>query len=244
MVKWKEGLVMLNEKDVFLNGEADAYFTRNKNTMVAKGEVSYSTKLLVEFLKNQNKCLDFWKDKEILEVGVCYGYNLKYLQDNLGTICYGIEPSALAVEFGKEKYNKEMAEKNIQLQLICGTSDELPYKDLKFDVVILGFCMFWVDRKYLMKTVSEADRVLKEGGYLVIVDFDTFIPYKKDNVHNPDAWTYKMQYINLFLSNPQYCLVDKKSFSDDGEKFCKEIQERISFNVLYKDNVDNSYIQD
>lgn len=49
MVKWKEGLVMLNEKDVFLNGEADAYFTRNKNTMVAKGEVSYSTKLLVEF---------------------------------------------------------------------------------------------------------------------------------------------------------------------------------------------------
>ena len=100
-----------------------------------------------------------------------------------------------------------MAEKNIQLQLICGTSDELPYKDLKFDVVILGFCMFWVDRKYLMKTVSEADRVLKEGGYLVIVDFDTFIPYKKDNVHNPDAWTYKMQYINLFLSNPQYCLV-------------------------------------
>ena len=94
-----------------------------------------------------------------------------------------------------------------------------------------------------MKTVSEADRVLKDGGYLAVIDFDTPVPYKRDNVHNPDAWTYKMQYINLFLANPQYCLADKRSFSHKDNMFCEEIQERVSFNILYKDSVDNSYIR-
>lgn len=238
MVRWEESTVMADEKDVFLNGEADSWFSRNKDALVRNGEVSYGTKLLLEFLKGQSKGTGYWKDRTILEIGACYGYNLKYLSDNLGTECYGIEPSAQAVKYGKEKY-KDTGKVN----LVCGTSDLLPYGDLKFDVIILGFCMFWVDRKYLMKTVSEADRVLKDGGYLAVIDFDTPVPYKRDNIHNPDAWTYKMQYINLFLANPQYCLADKKVFSDGGQFFCKEIQERVSFNVLYKDSVDNSYIK-
>ncbi len=141
-----------------------------------------------------------------------------------------------AVNFGNAKYKEKV---NLQQ----GTSDNLPYGDEMFDVVILGFCMFWVDRRYLMRTVSEADRVLKQNGYLIIIDFDTETPYKRDNTHNPDAWTYKMQYSALFLANPQYYLVEKKSFTHSQLFFCEDIQERISFNVLYKDNVDKVYIR-
>lgn len=117
--------------------------------------------------------------------------------------CYGIEPSLEAVNYGKEKYNGE-------IDLVQGTSDEFPYKNEKFDIVILGFCLFWVDRKYLLRSVSEADRVLKERGYLVIVDFDTSIPYKRENIHNQDMRTYKMQYSKLFLANPQYFLCENR----------------------------------
>ncbi len=228
---------MVDEKKVFLNGEADSYFIRNKDTLIANGEVSYGIKLLIEFLNRQD--LEMWDEsKKILEIGACYGYNLKYLSDRINIECYGIEPSIEAINYGKLRYKD-----NSKIHLVCGTSDELPYKDSLFDVVVLGCCMFWVDRKYLMKTVSEVDRVLKDGGYLAIIDFDTSVPYKRDNIHNHDAWTYKMQYINLFLSNPQYYMVDRKCFSRSGQMFCKEVQERISFNVLYKDNVDNSYIK-
>lgn len=172
----------------------------------------------------------------MLEIGACYGKNLKYLSDEFGMKAYGIEPSFEAVSYGKEKYNSKIV-------LSQGTSDDLPYENEKFNIVVLGFCLFWVDRKYLMKTVSEADRVLKENGYLVIVDFDTKIPFKRSNIHNPDAWTYKMQYSNLFLANPQYFLVKKINYSHTELFFCEDIQERICFDILYKENEDNVYIR-
>lgn len=76
---------------------------------------------------------------------------------------------------------------------------------------MFGFSLFWVDRKYLFKSVSEADRILKNGGFLFITDFDTVNPYKRINIHNKDTYTYKMNYSNIILSNPQYCLVEKKN---------------------------------
>lgn len=219
-------------EEKFLN-ESDAWFYRNKSIIVAKGEVSEGTKLASEFIEKSTLDID-WSKERILEIGACYGYNLKYLADKFDVMCYGIDPSGEAVKYGNEKF------KNINL--VQGSAENLPYNDEKFYIVIMGFCMYEIERRYLMRVVSEADRVLKEGGYLMLVDFDTYSPYKRRNIHNSEMWTYKMQYINLFLSNPQYCLVYKKSFSDNGMWFCKEIQERISFNVLYKDVVNNIYI--
>lgn len=51
MVRWEESTVMADEKDVFLNGEADSWFSRNKDALARNGEVSYGTELLLEFLK-------------------------------------------------------------------------------------------------------------------------------------------------------------------------------------------------
>lgn len=45
-----------------------------------------------------------------------------------------------------------------------GTADELNFPSEYFDIVMMAFCMFWVDRKYVMRAVAEADRVLKTGG--------------------------------------------------------------------------------
>lgn len=219
-----------------MRSEADAWFFRNKGYLAELGEVSEGTRLASEFLEGQNGS-DGWDGKHILEIGACYGYNLKYLSDKLGAKCYGIDPSAEAIKFGREKYGEEI---NLQE----GTSDALPYENGTFDVVIMGFCLYWVEREHLMRTVSEADRVLKEKGYLMLIDFDTAIPYKRANIHNSEVWTYKMQYVNLFLANPQYYLVNKTSFSDGQMSFCENKQERISFNVLFKEKIENAYVRD
>lgn len=171
-----------------------------------------------------------------MEIGACYGYNLDFIKNEIGGNVHGVEPSEAAVKYGNKKYMG-------RVDLRHGTSDNLPYEDEKFDIVIMGFCMFWVDRKYLMRTVAEADRVLRENGYLVIIDFDTAIPYKRDNKHNSAAWTYKMNYVDLFLANPQYYLVDKRSFSHTGLLFSEDVQERIMFNVLYKESVEDAYVR-
>lgn len=226
---------MEGEQNKTMDSEADAWFFRNKRYLEERLEVSEGTKRVLEFLEGQKEP-GSWTGKNILEIGACYGYNLKYLSDRLGTTCYGIEPSAAAINYGKEKYNGV-------IHLEQGTSDDLPYESEKFDVVIMGFCMYWVGRKYLMRTVAEADRVLKENGYLMLIDFDTAMPYKRVNVHNSEVWTYKMQYVNLFLANPQYYLVNKTNYSDISMAFSEDIQERISFNVLYKEKIEDAYVR-
>ena len=65
-------------------------------------------------------------------------------------------------------------------------------------ILLFGFSLFWVGRNYLFRSVAEADRILKPGGYLLLTDFDTINYYKRVNVHNEDAFTYKMNYANLF----------------------------------------------
>lgn len=52
------------------------------------------------------------------------------------------------------------------------------------DFVILGFCMYVVDRRYLLKTAAEIDRILKRGGFLLIEDFDAPNPVLRPNKHN------------------------------------------------------------
>ncbi len=46
----------MNEKKVFLDGEADAYFYRNKNAIIANGEISTGTKMSAEFFRKSNIC--------------------------------------------------------------------------------------------------------------------------------------------------------------------------------------------
>lgn len=151
----------------------------------------------------------------------------------------GVEPSEKAVHYG-ERLLKEEGNKNIILKQ--GTADKLEFEAEYFDIVIMAFCMFWVDRKYIMRAISEADRVLKTGGYLVSWDFDTKVPYRRVNKHNANVPTYKYDLTNLFLWNPQYSLIEKRSFSSTGDVFHKDIQERCALNIMYKDEIKDAYI--
>lgn len=118
----------------------------------------------------------------------------------------------------------------------------MAFDDESFDVVVIGFCWFWTDRKYLMRAMAEADRVLKTGGYLAVYDFDTKNPYVRKNVHNNNVPTYKMDIASLFLANPQYYLVEKRSFNENGIGFNVKVQEREALNVFYKQPIEDSYI--
>lgn len=110
-----------------------------------------------------------------------------------------------------------------------------------FDIVMFGFCFYCMDRKYLHRAVSEADRVLKNGGFLLIDDFYTSAAYKRPNKHDHNLFTYKYDYAKLFLSGPCYTLVEKTTYSHNGLAFDPEIQERVSTSILYKENADDVY---
>lgn len=229
----------MDAKEIFLKTEGDAWYRRNRIKIEEENNL-IAANLIVEFLNKQKKhglkslC---WKDMKILEVGCSYGYNLEKFCHEFPCHCYGIEPSREAVEDGKKRY------KNLPIKLTQGTGDYLPYEEQSMDIVIMGFCMFWMDRKYLLKAYAEADRVLKTNGLLIIYDFDTQIPYIRNNIHNRDAFTYKMDYAKLLISLPQYYLLDKTVYCHAGNFFDDSIQERISLQILYKEDVTDAYIR-
>ena len=87
----------------------------------------------------------------------------------------------------------------------------------------------------LFKVVSEADRVLKFNGKILIYDF-----YSKKSVvskysHNKFVKTHKMDFSKLFVNHPFYRVIYKK-FGDhlDINKMPKVQKDLISLFILNK----------
>ena len=100
----------------------------------------------------------------ICEIGCNYGYNLNYLYKRLYNITntievFGIDPSDKAIEHGKNKWRTNG---HIHLDKAC--SNELPFSDNQFDVVIVGFCLYITPREWIDESISEINRVLRRGG--------------------------------------------------------------------------------
>ncbi len=217
-------------KREYLEREGDAYFERNFDAQKVHGE-SIGVKLFYNFILCQVRGGVYAiRDKKVLEIGCCYGYNLAYLESQCDFKCYGVEPSPKAVSYGKQIFKDK-------IEIIQGTADELRFEDEFFDVVIVGTCLYQVDRVLLEQVLKEIDRVLVRGGFLVISDFDTPVPYKVDNKHNAMTPTFKDNYGDMFLHRPfSYSLAEKRSYTFGGDfAFSTNVQERMSTQILYKE---------
>lgn len=209
------------QKSEFLAGEADAWYRRNAEHLSANSPLR---DLAADTLAAE---LTGIARPRVLEVGCGRGDNLAALARRRAIDGHGIEPSASAVEAGRAALPG--------LDLRTGTADLLPYDDAAFDAVWFGFCLYLVDRELLGRCVAEADRVLKDGGVLCIVDFDPDVPSRRAYHHRPGLWSYKMDHSRLFLANPAYRLAHKVSASHAGIQWHPDPQERIGLWICRKD---------
>ena len=196
--------ITVKQKEIFLQSEGDAWHTRNKEA-IALSKLPDNDALLKElidfFPKSNHKV-------KILEIGCGDGTRLNWIKDNLNADCYGIEPSAQAV--------LEACSKRIDVKQ--GTADDLPFHSQSFDIVIFGFCLYLCDREDLFCIASEADRVLRMPGWLMILDFYSPDPYANDYHHRGGVQSYKMDYRTLFSWHPDYYCVTQKvrHFGEDA----------------------------
>ncbi len=86
----------MKQKDIFLSSEGDKWFARNQFA-VAERKLPVDDPLLLELLD----CLP-WEGK-ILEIGCGDGTRLAWIKNNLNLDCYGIDPSAKAIEVACSK---------------------------------------------------------------------------------------------------------------------------------------------
>jgi len=211
----------VSQKEEFLGGEGNGWFQRNRAALARPSPVRerFAQRVAAHLSGPAAK---------VLEVGAGQGTNLAALGAISPIEAHGLEPSAEAVAAGRREH--------AQLDLRRGTADQLPYEDEAFDLVWFGFCLYLVDRRLLFRCVAEADRVLRPGGLLALVDFDPDVPCRRSYSHRAGVWSYKMDYAGLFLANPEYRLLEKQSASHAGIGWVVDPQERIALWICRKDS--------
>ena len=191
---------MSKQKEAFIKYEADSWFKRNQNVILNYNE---NEDPVIQLIEKYNI-----KFESVLEIGASAGYRLQGIKNKFDIqYLLGVEPSIEAIKYGKKNFPS--------IKFINGTMDDLKsIKDSTIDLIIIGFVFYVVDRNLLYKCISEVDRVLKDKGKVVLIDFysNTFI--QKEYIHISDfsAYTYKNSYHKLFTSSGLYEVIDFSSF--------------------------------
>ena len=203
-----------SQKNIFLDDEGNAWFRRNRAFLTDPEKDSVIQTLTIMDLA----------PARALEVGCANGGRLHMLHDLFGTDGSGIDPSETAIADGLTRFP--------ELELKRGTAERLEFDDNAFDMVIFGFCLYLVDPADHFRFVAEADRVLEDNGYLVILDFNEKIPYGNDYVHKPGVRSYKMNFSDYFLASPHYTLLCRMPHRDEAYTLLPD--QRAAVDVLVK----------
>ncbi|MFZ4632241.1 MAG: class I SAM-dependent methyltransferase [Patescibacteria group bacterium] len=208
---------MKKQKEIFLSSEGNAWYQRNKQAIENK-----ETDCIINCISELNLL-----PKNILEIGCSNGYRLNELNKKYSSNCFGVDPSLEAIDEGKLFFDK--------ISLSQGTADSLDFNDNKFDLVILGFCLYVCDRNDLFKIASEVDRVLSDKGFIIILDFGPPFPYKNNYKYMDGVFSYKMDYSALFKWNPNYFMIYSRILAHEIFSSIYNPNERVLLSILSKD---------
>ena len=147
---------------------------------------SYSNNA-IDFIKKKRLELikkDINKNDKIIEIGCGSGNLLKHLEcDNIS----GVDISPLMIEECKKILPKG--------KFLTGDAENLQFKDNAFDKVIISEVLYYLPD--LNKAISEAFRVLKKDGLLLITSLNkkynfvrTFVKVLKIGVHDDISMSY------------------------------------------------------
>jgi len=173
--------------------------------------------------------LQFCKDKEVLEVACGGGMGLGYLAKEAKKVIGG--------DLDKEilKYALKHYEGRDKIEIREFDAQNLPFEDKSFDVVIFYEAIYYLAKPE--KFVSEAHRVLKDNGVLLIctvnkdwTDFNPS-PYSKKYFSAPELYSLvnqKFSQVQLFGAFP----VSNKGIKN---KFLSSVKRKaVNFNLIPK----------
>jgi SAM-dependent methyltransferase len=173
----------------FSDDEGDRWFERNRGALNA---FDPSADLPLKIIS-----LYGLTPERVLEIGAANGFRLAAIHRRTGAEVVAVEPSAQAVLHGKASFPF--------ITFIRGTASAVPLRD-SFDLVVVNFVFHWIDRRSLLRSVAEVDRLVSDGGYLLIGDFHPAnqlqVPYH--HLKTEEVFTYKQNYAATFVASGLY----------------------------------------
>jgi ubiquinone/menaquinone biosynthesis C-methylase UbiE len=188
--------LMKTQKDIFTEGEADAWWQRNRAGLA---QFDANRDVVIRHLRPYLR-----PGMSVAEVGCSMAGRVAGLVQLTGGVGFGIDPSPGAIVEAKKLYPN--------LIVASATADALPWAADSIDVLIYGFCLYLCDRADLFRIAAEGDRVLKSGGLLAVLDFSPPLPYRNDYTHKPGVLSYKMDHAQLWRWNPAYVEISREIF--------------------------------
>src|SRR5689334_11974525 len=123
----------MKQSTLFLRGEADRYYKRNFHKSRENDPVLNA--LRAEQLR----------PRSVLEIGCGDGWRLVKMRAEMGSICYGIDPSKLAINDAPQKDG---------IKCWRGTAENLKgVTDSSVEMVIHAFELYLIDREDLFRVV-------------------------------------------------------------------------------------------
>lgn len=174
----------MRQSDAFLRGEGAAWLQRNL------GRYDDSTDPVLGAIQKYKL-----KASKVLEVGCADGARLHVMERMWGSDTRGVDPGARMVG---------------PTRIVRGTADDLSViNDVGVDIVIYGWCLYLCDPSDYFGIASEGDRVLKDGGHIVVYDFCTETPYKVPYKHKEGLFSHHHDFSKLWLGHPAYSVVGR-----------------------------------
>lgn len=170
--------------------------------------------------------------REVLDIGCAFGGTIFELKNKFEhTRFFGIDPGQNSIELANKNLKDE------RISFLEGFSDDLPFQDNKFDIVILTYVLQWIPRNLLIKTISEVDRVVKNGGLVYIEEYLPNKPITSKSHHHDQIYIFKDNYSEFFTVYPWFKEVYRRVIQiENGE----DQQRNIS--VIRKYNSDEVYV--
>ena len=181
----------MNNEDLFISGEADAMFIRNKDSLQNK---YLSDDLLLRLIDLYNI-----KPKSACEVGGGSGVRVGKLAGNAQKKNFWcVDPSAQAIKEGQKRFP------NVNFMQATAATMELKRQ---FELVIVNFVFMYIDRSLLFKSIAKIDEICVDGGYLIIGDFlplDNQIKVRYHHIHDHEVYIHKQNYAKIFTTSGTY----------------------------------------
>ncbi len=214
-------MVHTDQSKTFADSEGDRWFERNQTCLE---RCDFATDLPLRIMD-----LYQLKPESVLEVGASNGCRLGAIAARYAARTVAVEPSRAAICDGRRRFPA--------VRFLQATADRIGLEE-SFDLIIVHFVLHWVDRSRLFRTFAELDRLLADGGHLIIGDFNPDRALRVGYHHLPEGevYTYKQDYAAAFSASGLYRQVGMLTADHSNQRLATDVDsnDRIAVWLLQK----------